>query len=602
MRLINTTQFFTGRLETVSFDDDSIPPYAILSHTWDEEELSFQDMGVIGVETKRGYEKIKQCCSLAQSYGFEYVWIDTCCIDKTSSAELSEAINSMYRWYQEADVCFAHLADVPSKKKFSESRWFTRGWTLQELIAPSKVLFLDETWVGIGDKTSLQQSISDCTTIPAGILSGEDELEMFSIAQRMSWAARRQTKRTEDRAYSLMGIFDVNMPLIYGEGETAFIRLQEEIMRISDDQSLFSWKSWDNRGGLLATSPAAFKGCGDIVQTSPFDTSSIPSTSTSRGIHLELPLLGVGRGLGLAILCCQERAGNDSLIAIFVKDLTMAMIRFERVRTDDVQQVDLSQLHQPLSPMRRIFIRGGRLSRIGRMGGSEELGIPGLNETFCVGDLIKSRGVESPLELLHAVENGLDDIVHVRSDLGSKALMIAIEKGHEGIVRLLLARGANATVGESKNLTPLLKAVEYGHEAIVKLLLDRGASTEAKNLHEETAIARLLLQKRAVIEAKGQMDHIVKLLLEKGAYTGARDVLWRTPLSYAARIGSTGIVALLLPKGPEHINTKDIYGRTPLSYAAENGYEDIVQILYGKGALYGVKDSSELKALYDKKA
>jgi hypothetical protein len=109
---------------------------------------------------------------------------NTCYIDKTSSAELSEAINSMYHWYQESGVCYTYLADVPPNA-FSKSRWFTRGWTLQELIAPSTVIFLDQKWQEIGTKSSLQEVISEITSIPTNILLGGD-LEGASIAQRMS--------------------------------------------------------------------------------------------------------------------------------------------------------------------------------------------------------------------------------------------------------------------------------------------------------------------------------------------------------------------------------------------------------------------------------
>ncbi|CAM6000362.1 unnamed protein product, partial [Sphagnum balticum] len=259
MRLI-----YTESLDVVQFSDADIPRYAILSHTWEEEEVTLQDMQGVHPTSKRGYDKVKRCCAFARADGFEYVWIDTCCIDKTNSVELSEAINSMYRWYQEAAVCYGFLADVPSRATFSGSRWFTRGWTLQELIAPATVIFLDEGWKVMGSKASLGQGVEDCTGIPAGILSGEDDFEAFSIAQRLSWAAKRTTSRIEDRAYSLLGMFGIHMPLIYGERENAFIRLQEEIMKVSDDQSLFAWKDLDSRGGILATSPSAFADSGNI--------------------------------------------------------------------------------------------------------------------------------------------------------------------------------------------------------------------------------------------------------------------------------------------------------------------------------------------------
>ena len=182
MRLLNTVNF-----KVEEFREDRVPRYAILSHTWGEEEVTLQDMEQTRTANKKGYEKVQDCSSVARANGFKYVWIDTCCIDKTSSVELSEAINSMYRWYQEADVCYGYLADVPSKANFSGSRWFTRGWTLQELIAPSTLIFLDENWKELGTKASLRQGISDCTRIPVGILSEDDLLETFSIAQR--WAS-----------------------------------------------------------------------------------------------------------------------------------------------------------------------------------------------------------------------------------------------------------------------------------------------------------------------------------------------------------------------------------------------------------------------------
>src|ERR1700736_2831968 len=144
MRLLNTT-----KRELEEFGGNEIPLYAILSHTWGESEITFQDIEGDDAEEKVGYEKVRETCSRAAADGFDYVWIDTCCIDKTSSAELSEAINSMYRWYEEAEECYAYLADVPSKS-FPDSRWFSRGWTLQELIAPLRVTFLDAEWVKLG--------------------------------------------------------------------------------------------------------------------------------------------------------------------------------------------------------------------------------------------------------------------------------------------------------------------------------------------------------------------------------------------------------------------------------------------------------------------
>lgn len=289
MRLVNTTESNSGSFNIEEFTDNNTPPYAILSHTWEQEEVTLQDMQGNGAKKKKGFNKFKEFCALALASGFNYVWIDTCCIDKASSAELSEAINSMYWWYEEAEICYAYLADVPFECNLNESRWFTRGWTFQELIAPTNLTFFDEKWKELGDKKDhqLQRIVSDCTRIPIGILSREDGLDTFSVAQKMSWAAKRKTSRVEDWAYSLMGLFGVNMPLIYGERETSFIRLQEEIMRISDDHTIFAWQHDDHRAGLLATSPAAFANSHNIIQSNQFGSVGNPPTISSRGIYLE---------------------------------------------------------------------------------------------------------------------------------------------------------------------------------------------------------------------------------------------------------------------------------------------------------------------------
>ncbi|KAF2166495.1 hypothetical protein M409DRAFT_36723, partial [Zasmidium cellare ATCC 36951] len=196
------------------------------------------------------WKKVRLSCRQALADSIDYIWIDTCCIDKASSAELSEAINSMFRWYEKAAVCYAYMSDVlkppdgvdgASRQPFEQSRWFTRGWTLQELIAPSKVMFYDCHWNCLGEKSALADSIYKITNIPLSILRQNQPLNDASIAMRMSWAAKRQTTRIEDEAYCLLGIFDVNMPMLYGEGSKAFSRLQYEILQSSDDQTIFAW-------------------------------------------------------------------------------------------------------------------------------------------------------------------------------------------------------------------------------------------------------------------------------------------------------------------------------------------------------------------------
>ncbi|THU93947.1 HET-domain-containing protein, partial [Dendrothele bispora CBS 962.96] len=250
MYLLNT------RTLTLKCFYGSIPKYAILSHTWGKKEITFQDIqnwdkekSDREVELEAAWGKVEGACAHAKKYGWKWIWIDSCCIDKSSSAELSENINSMYGLYENAEVCYVYLPDASSEEDprdpgsgFAKSRWFTRGWTLQELIAPSaSVVFLDHSWKEIGTRYSLRDVISAITSVPVRLLEDGD-LTKYSIAQKMSWAAFRKTTRPEDRAYSLMGLFDICMPPIYGEGGAkAFMRLQQEIIKTSDDRSIFAW-------------------------------------------------------------------------------------------------------------------------------------------------------------------------------------------------------------------------------------------------------------------------------------------------------------------------------------------------------------------------
>ncbi|KAI6146412.1 heterokaryon incompatibility protein-domain-containing protein, partial [Pisolithus tinctorius] len=241
--------------------DDAKTPYAILSHRW-QDEVDYSEManlmkmeGEESEEVKRrnGYQKILKSCKQAMKDGFEWLWVDTCCIDKRSSSALSEAINSMYRWYENSTKCYVYLHDVdspnfPSEKnleRFDKCKgwpeWFSRGWTLQELIAPRDVQFFNNEWAPIGNKRDLADTLEKITRISRNILMSGMDSGVRSAAQIMSWAADRETTRVEDRAYSLLGLFGVHMPMVYGEGKRAFQRLQLEIIRSSNDHSIFAW-------------------------------------------------------------------------------------------------------------------------------------------------------------------------------------------------------------------------------------------------------------------------------------------------------------------------------------------------------------------------
>lgn len=311
MRLINT---HTLKLEL--FTEPLAVSYAILSHTWEDDEVSFGDMQNLSIaRTRRGFRKVRKTCAIARRNGIPYAWADTCCIDKSSSAELSEAINAMYRWYHNAFVCYTYLSGLLPGSRSStydelrDCRWFRRGWTLQELIAPDVMEIFDEEWNRIGTKEELAEVIAQITGIDEEVLNKTTPLSTIPLARRMSWAAERQTTRIEDRSYCLLGIFDVNMAMIYGEGPKAFMRLQEEILKTATDLSLFAWQSIYGRDrrthrGVLAESPDEFLQCTDL-QLSPDQFSFRGEISmTNKGIRIQTPLEYDGFGKYILDLHC----------------------------------------------------------------------------------------------------------------------------------------------------------------------------------------------------------------------------------------------------------------------------------------------------------
>ena len=247
----------------------------------------------------------------------------------------------MYSWYKASQVCYAYLADVHRGYTLSDdlrkSQWFTRGWTLQELLAPRSVVFFDNNWIDIGSKQSLEEIISEIT--------GIDDFVNFRtacVAQKMSWAAKRKTTRIEDEAYCLLGLFDVNMPPLYGEGKKAFMRLQLEILKTSDDESIFVWcdefrEFYSQYGqpqlsGLLAYSPERFRDSGRIRAINPKDRyksftlwKDNPFSMTNKGLHISLNLFpyDLKDGMFIVPLECsslgEDGEEQDACPAIFVQ-------------------------------------------------------------------------------------------------------------------------------------------------------------------------------------------------------------------------------------------------------------------------------------------
>ncbi|VUC35038.1 unnamed protein product [Clonostachys rosea] len=339
MRLINVRNY---QLET--FVGSNIPPYAILSHTWGDNEITFEKMPLqvtpeaedtcLEEDLEGGYMKIIYVCKQALSDGLNYAWVDTCCIDKSSSAELTEAINSMFQWYHQAAVCYAYLSDIENGNRLHgmtdprgirRSKWFSRGWTLQELLAPMKLQFFVRGWRFVGAIDELQDIIAERTGIEKMYLTKDLSPLMCrhaSVATRMSWAASRRTTRIEDQAYCLLGIFDVNMPLMYGEGDKAFIRLQEEIMKSSDDETILAW-NWtaeprtigQNTHGYLAMSPKCFQGL-QHLRPWPGSGGQANFSVTNRGLQVNLPVIHRGGDKYDAILRCNTKMDIDRAVRL----------------------------------------------------------------------------------------------------------------------------------------------------------------------------------------------------------------------------------------------------------------------------------------------
>lgn len=392
MRLLSTKS-----LKVVSIREDDIPPYAILSHTWGTGEVTLQDMQRFGAKwlsnvnwielLREGVQKVLGAAKLAASEGHDWIWIDTCCIDKTSSSELSEAINSMYRWYQGAEICYVHLADATLGNKelqtlsdhsliqwIRDSRWVTRGWTLQELIAPQSVSLYSKDWLFIGKSTDerIMSLLAEATGIDIGVLSGDIATQEVSVANRMRWASKRKTTRPEDMAYCLMGLFNVNMPLLYGEGAArSFVRLQVEILQATDDQTIFAWsaplgsRDYSGVSGLLAESPAYFRDAPRMYPVSDWYRyeSSTPwsmTNMTNRGLMVQLYLQpskpeatteeGSVDDFVAVLYCSAETTRVDDCGREWIHEHSPAILlrrlwgdQFARVNTDDRRYVRVNE-------------------------------------------------------------------------------------------------------------------------------------------------------------------------------------------------------------------------------------------------------------------
>lgn len=295
MRLLSSS---CAHIKFESFGNGGIVTdgYIILSHVWQDVEQPHEDVLrlerlVVAADDPRLSVKIRECYRLARAYGFGWFWVDAPCIDSKNSAELSEAIRSMYHWYAGASICFAHLPDVPSHdpirdpgSAFRRSIYFRRGWTLQELIAPRRVIFLSSDWTVLGEKDELADLLEEITGIDQDVLTFRRHVADISVSCRLSWASRRETRRVEDQAYCLMGLFDIHMPVLYGEGDKAFLRLQQTILAQICDHTLFAWGAVSDIFPTLGATDVA-EGSLPYSTTPLFAPSPAVFAKSSRSMH-----------------------------------------------------------------------------------------------------------------------------------------------------------------------------------------------------------------------------------------------------------------------------------------------------------------------------
>ncbi|KAG2030353.1 hypothetical protein BDR03DRAFT_974707 [Suillus americanus] len=314
--------------------------FAILSHRWlDTGEPTFLDMSESQKdmsENSPGYPKLTKFCEKAEEYGCELAWLDTCCINKDSSAELDEAIQAMFNWYRSAAICIAYLACSSNVSDFAKEPWFTRGWTLQELLAPEKMKFYGKDWKPLSDNfddkhprdlviPSIDEISIPITPSQPDILTAITRLTeiesrdlisfspgIHNVHQRLRWASRRTTKRIEDMAYSLIGIFDISMPITYGEGQRSWFRLMEIILQQCKSWEIFVWAGeWSPYSSAIPRSPKGYEAF-DIQDSTELSNAldmgrlegivgEIPPglrgdhafATTRHGVQMKLPLLDV---------------------------------------------------------------------------------------------------------------------------------------------------------------------------------------------------------------------------------------------------------------------------------------------------------------------
>ena len=443
--------------------------YAVLSHCWctaGENELPFHEIKNLTIDAADklqkldGYQRILGACKKAYDDGIEWLWAMPYCVPWGNGTDVSEAVNAMYRWCANSKRCYAYLHDVNKDHPFIEtsinnSKWFLCSWTLQPSIACRDMEFVDCNWTKIRNKANMAPALSSITGIPEQALTdglpGPYNPCRPSVAQIMSWASKRETRRVEDQAYSLLGLFGVHLSVRYGEEEIAFQRLQEAIIKeYNNDHTIFAWFDGVRPGSVLANNPSCFLGSSDVIRLDPpvAFSSGFPATAITQSkvherfqvakgcIELWPPVILNGSGNGVQAKLACRRTGSRDLIAL---NLSVFLDGYDGVF---VRDVDSNVLFK-----KPVFQRLGLVFRQSRfIPHAPVLTMPPSKASIerRVAELEPSLGnkyyiVRRLLRLLSRWTANLDDWVHTQEESSPKLASPAVHRGLLPATKTLVA-------------------------------------------------------------------------------------------------------------------------------------------------------------------
>ena len=664
MRLLNV-----NTLEFAEFDGDmqEVPPYAITSHRWAKrasDECCFRDMRKKNKENKatqsEGLKKVEGFCKFVRKENAtrrsdrgeikccDYIWLDTVCINKESSAEVSESINSMFRWYRHAEVCYAYLSDVAAMSDFEDSSWFKRGWTLQELIAPKQVVFLTTEWEVLGTSTpiapwhvspDLGDRVAEITGVPRAVFGNRERLRSLSVEEKCRWIGSRKTTKIEDMAYCLLGILDVAMPLIYGERYRAWLRLEKEVsekhnMKIDLPRPHALGKR--DSGVELVTRQKVHRSRERVLTLRAAIPSYYPNElgeellkAAAEGNESKVRLyLGQGSPcnyrdrIGFTALHHASAQGHHDVADVLIRAGADVNAQSLELGTP----LCLSALRGHVCVVRLLLDRNANLHDPGLWTGT-----PLHCASWCGSEEVARILIECGAKVA-SINTICPDFLDYGSNLGSlvarnaenappkvsepghlmfdcQPLIVAAHHCREGLVALFLESGfpidvehrlwwtetpedqSFDDVGEDDrcdNATALMAGSWKGPRVLLSRLLCAGAEVNRQDSWGRSALW--------IAAQAGQID-CVRLLIEAKADLDAVSNSGKTALHVAADMGHDEVAQYLIEHGAD-VDRVDCNGRTPCHFATFKGSVPVLETLFKHHARYEARDREGLTPLH----